>query len=407
MSDASLLTSLLPIRDRRDRVVGYAVSACPVTERAGAAASDDDARRLLDNVSKLARQAGRSIVVPVTPAQVRDGAITRFASTDAVWLLATDALEDDRTRKGVDRLLSQGFHFALDGYPDGEPLSPSLANSTIVLDAWRTAPAMLDSRVRVVLQAGLRPLVRGVDDRAARHRALAAGATLHMGRLLIRSSATRIDRTAEESVVRALTMLAAFADGRAANAAFDAYVQDDPNIGASLLRAMSSAALGVRGPRSVTHAMTVLGRDAVMEQLVSVTARLIGEAAGDSELAFVALRRARLCERTGAALDSPTHQRARSVAGLLSVLEFAFGVPAHALLERIELPAPLRDTLEQRAQPLGRLLDMIDALDNGWWDDVRARCAALGISPLVVSQANVDAWRDARDELGILRTDAS
>ena len=400
-----MLTSLLPIRDRRDRVVGYALSACPVNERTGDAASEDDARRLLDGVSRTARLAARSVVVPVTPALVRDGAITRFASTDAVWLLATTALEEERTRKSVDRLIAQGFHFALDGYPEGDPLSTALTGSTIVLDAGRTAPAVLENRVRVLLAAGLRPLVRGVDDRAARHRALAAGAPLHMGRLLVRASAARIDRTAEESVVRALTMLAAFADGRAANAAFDAYVQDDPNIGASLLRAMSSAAIGVRGPRSVTHAMTMLGRDAVMEQLVSVTARLIGEAAGDHELAFVALRRARLCERTAAALDAPPHPRARSVAGLLSVLEFAFGVPAAALPDRIDLPPVLRDTLEHRRQPLGRLLDVIDALDNGWWDDMRARCASLGISPAVVSQANVDAWRDARDELGILRPD--
>ncbi len=406
MSNGALLTSLLPIRDRRDRVVGYAVTACPV-QGVGVASAEDDGKRLLEAVTKIARLAGRSVVVPVTPAQVRDGAVTRFASTDAVWLLATDALEEERTRKAVDRLLSQGFHFALDGFPEGEPLSNALSGSTIVLDAWRTTPALLESRIRTLLSAGLRPLVRGIDDRAARHRAIAAGAPLHMGRLLIRPSAARVDRTAEESVVRSLTMLAAFADGRAANAAFDAYVQDDPNIGASLLRAMSSAALGVRGPRSVTHAMTMLGRDAVMEQLVSVTARLIGEAAGDPELAFVALRRARLCERTAAALDAPPHQRARSVAGLLSVLEFAFGVPAASLLDRIELPPSLRDTLEQRRLPLGKLLDVVDALDYGWWDDMRDRCAALGISPLVVSQANLDAWREARDELGILRPDAS
>lgn len=407
MSNGALLTSLLPIRDRRDRVVGYALTSCPAQASMSVASSEDDARRLLESVARLARLAGRSVVVPVTPAQLRDGAVTRFASTDAVWLLATDALEDERTRKAVDRLLSQGFHFALDGFPDGEPLSTALAGSTIVLDAWRTTPALLDARIRTLLGAGLRPLVRGIDDRAARHRALSAGAPLHMGRLLVRPSSARVDRTAEESVVRSLTMLAAFADGRAANAQFDAYVQEDPNIGASLLRAMSSAAIGVRGPRSVTHAMTMLGRDAVMEQLVSVTARLIGEAAGDAEFAFVALRRARLCERAGAALDTPPHQRARSVAGLLSVLEFAFGVPAATLVERIDLPPMLRDTLEYRRLPLGKLLDVVDALDYGWWDDMRARCTSLGISPLVVSQANIEAWREARDELGILRPDVS
>lgn len=407
MSNGALLSTLLPIRDRRDRVVGYAVSACPSTNAQGVAGAEDDARRTLEAVGKIARMAGRSVVVPVTPSLVRDGAITRFASTDAVWLLATDALDDARTRKAVDRLVSQHFHFALDGFPDGEPLSPTLVGSTIVLDAWRTAAPVLESRIRMLNEAGLRPLVRGVDDRASRQQVLNAGAPLHMGRLLVRGAGAKVDRTAEESVMRSLTMLAAFADGRPANAEFDTYVENDPNLGASLLRAMSSAAMGVRGPRSVTHAMTMLGRDAVMEQLVAVTARLIGDCAHDPELAFVALRRARVCERVGAALDPVPHRRARSVAGLLSVLEFALGMPGPAIAARMELPSSLRDTLEARTQPLGRLLDVIDAIENGWWDDLRGRCAALGISPMVVSEAQGEAWREAREELGMTRPDST
>ena len=405
MNAPATLTTLLPIRDRRDRVVGYMVSSCPTPGAGGSA--DDVARQEIEGVTRIARLAGKSIIVPVSPALVRDGSITRFASTDAVWLLATPALDDPATRKAVERLLGQNFHFAVDGFPEGEPLPPGLVGATIVLDAARTAPGLLESRIRMLVDAGLRPLVRGVDDRALRQRTLAAGATLHTGRLLVRGGSTRVDRSAEESVTRALTMLGAFADGRPPDGSFDAYIQEDPNMGAALVRAMSSAALGIRGPRSVTHAMTVLGRDAVMEQLVTVAARLVGDAAGDPELAFVALRRARLCERLGSALDPAPHPRARSVAGLLSVLEFSLGVPSCTIAERIELPPVVRDTLERRSTPLGRLLDAVDAIDYGWWDDLRTRCADLGIAPHVISTANADAWRDARDELGLARPEQS
>ena len=406
MTAPATLTTLLPIRDRRDRVVGYVVSSCPAQEDTESS-PDAEAKAVLEGVTRISRLAGRSIIVPISPALVRDGSITRFASSDAVWLLATPALDDQPTRKAVDRLLGQGFHFALEGFPEGEPLLPSLMGSTLVLDAARTPASLLESRIRMLLDAGLRPLVRGIDDRAVRQRALAAGAVLHTGRLLVRGGSTRVDRGAEESVVRALTMLGAFADGRPPDGSFDAYIQEDPNMGAAIIRAMSSAALGIRGPRSVAHAMTVLGRDAIMEQLVTVAARLIGEAAGDPELAFVALRRARLCERVGAALDPAPHPRARSIAGLLSVLEFSLGVPSCTIVERIELPPAVRDTLERRVTPLGRLLDAIDAIDYGWWDDLRARCADLGIAPHVLSTANSEAWRDARDELGFSRTDQS
>jgi c-di-GMP-related signal transduction protein len=358
-------------------------------------------------VNSLSRLAGKSLVVPVTPTLVRDGALSRFASADAVWLLATDALEDAPTRKSVDRLLGAGFDFALDGFPEGAPLLPSLVGATILVDAQRVSAMQLDSRVRTLLDAGLRPLVRNVDDRAIRHRVIAAGAPLHTGRMLTRAASTPVDRLAEASVLRAVSMLAAFADGRPANAAFDEYVRDDPHLGASLLRSMRSATLGVRGPRSVEQALTLLGRDEVMEQLVGVAAFLIGEAAHDPELALIALRRARVCEQVGAALDPAPHPRARTLAGLLSVLEFALGVPPSVLLSRLNLPGVLVDALLERREPLGQLLDVVDAMEYGWWDDLRSRCSRLGIAPFIVGDAWLSAWRTAREELGFARTETT
>ena len=402
-----MLASLLPIRDRRERVIGYRVLSCPTHERRGRESPDQDVRRTVEMVASLARLAGKSIVVPVTPGIVREGALSRFASVDAVWLIATDAIDDAATRKAVERLLGAGFHFALEGYPDGEPLPASLLGATIVLDAQRHTPALLESRVRVLLEAGLRPLVRGVDDRAVRYRVLATGAPLYTGRLLTRAASAPIDSDAEASVLRSISMLAQFADGRPPNAAFDNFVRDDPHLAASMLRSIRSASFGARGPRSVEHALELLGRDAVMEQLVRVTAHLIGEAAHDPELALTALRRARVCERVGAALDGAPHPRARTLAGLLSVLEFALGVPPAMIVERLQLPLVLQDALMARREPLGQLLDVLDAMEYGWWEDLRARCGRLGIAPLVVGEASLAAWRAAREELGFARGDAS
>lgn len=167
---------------------------------------------------------------------------------------------------------------------------------------------------------------------------------------------------------------------------------------------MSSAALGVRGPRSVTHALTMLGRDAIIERLVAVTARLIGEAAQDHELAFAALRRARLCERVGTALDT-ARIRARVVAGLLSMLEFAFASPAPVIAQRLSLLPQLRDVLDGREQPLGQLVDVVDAIEYGWWDDLVVRCRRLSIRPRVIADAWLDTWKASRDELGLARPD--
>lgn len=400
-----MLVSLAPLRDRRERVVGYALSSYPDEVRGAPLGPDEEARLTLELVPQMSRMVGRSLVVPVTPAVVREGVVTRFASLDAVWLVATESLEDAATRRAVDRLIGAGFNFALHGYPEGDPLPPSLAGSMVVLDAARTSGAVLEGRVKALLEAGLRPLVRGVDDRVTRHRVLASGVPMYTGRQLTRGASVAADRTTEDSILRAITMLAAFSDGRPPDATFDGFVRDDPHVAASLLKAMSSASLGVRGPRSVSHALTMLGRDAIIERLVGVTARLIGEAAQDHELAFAALRRARLCERVGTALDTAPHPRARIVAGLLSTLEFALAAPAPVIAQRLQLPSQLRDVLDGRTQPLGQLLDVVDAIEYGWWDDLVVRCRQLSIRPRVVGEAWVETWRSSRDELGLARPD--
>jgi len=402
-----MLATLLPIRDGRERVVGYSLLSCPADDGRSASLPDNDTQQTLELIVPLSRLAGRSMLVPVTPGVVRTGALTRFASADVVWLIATDALDDGPTRKTVERLVGTGFQFALDGFPEGEPLPPSMVGSTIALDVNRQSTAILESRLHQLTEAGLRPLIRNVDDRVVRHRMLAAGVPMYTGRLLTRAASTPVDNAAVESALRALAMLASFADGRPPNASFDSFVRDDPLLAASMLRATRSAALGARGPRSVEHTLNLLGRDAVMAQLTAIAAFLLGQAAHDPELGFCALRRARVCEQIGAAIDDAPHPRARTVAGLLSVTELALGIPTAHLAERLQLSGQLQDAMLMRRQPLGQLLDLVDAMEYGWWDDLRSRCAKSGIATSVVGKAWMVGCRAAREELAFARSDAS
>ncbi|MEP6833082.1 MAG: hypothetical protein ABJB74_06790 [Gemmatimonas sp.] len=396
-----MLAALLPLRDHRDRVVAYELTAYPVAEAVSLASSEEDARNTLELLSTLPLPrlaGGRPVHVPVTPGLVRDGALSRFASVDAVFVLATQALEDPATSRAVEVHISRGFHFGLDGFPDGQPLPASLVGATIALDAARVAPLTMASRIQMLLHAGLKPIARNVDDRATRERVLALGVPLYSGRILPRGVAH--DVNAESGAKRAVTMLTAFSDGRPPDTSFESYVRNDARLSSEILREMRSASLGVRGPRTVEHAFTVLGRDAILDRMTGLVARLVGECAGDPELALIALRRARMCERLATALERPPHPRIRRLAGLVSILDAAFGVPPSALGSHVALSPVLTDVAMDRLQPLGQLVDVIDAYDNGWWADARSRCHHLGVSPTVIRDAYFDSWRDAREELG-------
>ncbi|MGV3707205.1 MAG: hypothetical protein ACO1Q7_00055 [Gemmatimonas sp.] len=400
-----MLAALLPIRDNRDRVVAYELTAYPANDVPTLASSEVDARSTLELLGTLPLPrlaSGRPVHVPVTPALVRDGALSRFASVDAVFVLATQAIEDSATARSVEVLRSRGFRFGLDGIPDDTPLPPASTGLTIAMSAAHVAPLAMASRVQMLLHAGLKPMARNVDDRATRERILALGVPFYSGRVLPRN--VLCDADAEAGTKRAITMLAAFSDGRPPDASFDSYVRNDARLSADILRVMRSASLGVRGPRTVEHAFTVLGRDALLDRMTGLVARLMSECAGDPELALIALRRARMCERLATALERPPHPRTRRLAGLVSVLDAAFGVPPSALNSHVALSPALTDVAMDRLQPLGQLMDIVDAYDNGWWPDLRSRCHTLGISPALVRDAYFDSWRDAREELNASKT---
>jgi c-di-GMP-related signal transduction protein len=95
----------------------------------------------------------------------------------------------------------------------------------------------------------------------------------------------------------------------------------------------------------------------------------------------------------------------RLLAGLLSTLEFGLGASGSMLAERVTLPSALRDVLLDRRLPLGQLLDVLDALEHGWWEDFVSRCGRIGVAPAVVADAWMGAWRVARDDLGITRNE--
>jgi hypothetical protein len=97
-------------------------------------------------------------MVPITPSLVRDGSLARFASMDVVLLIATEALEDAATRRSVERVMASGIRFALDGYPEGNPLPPMLSGAIVTVDSRRIPHDVLATRIRTLVDAGLRPL---------------------------------------------------------------------------------------------------------------------------------------------------------------------------------------------------------------------------------------------------------
>ncbi len=404
MNTGNQLTTLLPIRDARERTVAYELRTHPLPGRA-VGSIDDEARATLTMLQRrdlLRSVRGRPLYVPITPALVRGGAITGFASADVVFCLATDALEDTDTRRALERYAATGFGFGFVGSTLAAPLPDALRGAPVAFDTGAVGALALTNTVQRLLDAGARPIARQVDDRATRERLRASGVHAFTGRPLPRGRAASNELRAR--VLHALTFLTALADGRPPDASFEAFVTGDPVIAQHVFRAATSTAMGSVRPRTLTHAFTLLGREAMLDRLVVAVALLLGECGGDAELAAIAIRRSRALDRLGGVLDRVGHSRARMMAGLLSVADVATGLPPVVLADELAVPPLLRDALVERRLPLGALLDLVEAHEHGWWDDLFTRCAALGIAPAIVGDAWFDAWQAARVEVAVRGT---
>jgi len=399
MISAGLLATLIPVRDARERTIAYELRTHPLSGST-VGSIDDEARATLTMLQRrdlLRAVRGKPLYVPITPVVLRGGAITGFASADVVFFLATEALEDSETLRALERYATAGFRFGFVGGALAATLPEPLLGAPVAFDAGALSGLTLATTVQRLLDAGARPIARQVDDRATRERLRAAGVLAFTGRPLPRGRAA--SNEARPRVLRALSLLTSLADGRPPDASFDAFVASDPVVAQSVLRATASASTGAIRPRTLTHAFTLLGRDAMLERLVVATAFLLGTCGGDTELPAIALRRSRSLERLGGALDGVGHPRARALAGVLSVADVATGLPPVVLSDELRAPPLLRDALVERRAPLGALLDVLEAHEYGWWDDLFSRCAALGIAPAVVGDAWFEGWQHARLEI--------
>lgn len=399
MSLTAMLATLIPVRDARERTIAYELRTHPVSP-SGTGDVDDEARAtltLLQRREVLRSVRGKPLYVPVTPAVLRGGAITGFASADVVFFLASDALDDSDTLRALERYATAGFRFGFVGSLLTTALPDALTGSPVAFDAGALGGLALANTVQRLLDAGARPIARQVDDRATRERLRAAGVFAFTGRPLPRGRSA--SNEARPRALRALSLLTLLADGRPTDASFDAFVASDPVVSQSVLRATASAAVGASKPRTLTHAFTLLGRDAMLERLLVATVFLLGDCGGDAELPAIAIRRSRALERLGGVLDRSGHPRARALAGVLSVADVATGLPPVVLSDELRAPPLLRDALVERRAPLGALLDVLEAHEYGWWDDLFTRCAALGIAPAVVGEAWFEGWQQARIEI--------
>jgi EAL and modified HD-GYP domain-containing signal transduction protein len=171
--------------------------------------------------------------------------------------------------------------------------------------------------------------------------------------------------------------------------AMDAEIEDslrrDVALSYKLLRMVNSAAVAGRDIWSIGHAVRLLGREQVARWLGLL---LVTDGARDGvrgELMTLALGRARMCELLATASGVPRAGGSLFLVGMLSVLDQLLETPMDVLADSMDLARDIRLAVLERADYYGAVLALVEAYEQGRWDQVDGLAGSIGVGAVSLS----------------------
>ena len=205
---------------------------------------------------------------------------------------------------------------------------------------------------------------------------------------------------ADPSKQRLLDLLQQTVDDSNDNSAIEDTFKHAPELSYKLMRLVNSVSVGLRSPiRSLSHALTILGRRQLQRWLQVLLFASHSSHAFSSSLLPMAASRGKLMELLA---ERHSHDRAwpdrAFMTGILSLLDALLAMPIAEVIEPLRLPDDVRTALLEREGPLGHLLRIVEALESN--DNVGAAALLATGDPCSTSelpqlQIAALAWSDA------------
>ncbi len=388
-----ILVTRQPVFDRREQLYGYdLVLRSPGTERglAGPLPEQLVADTFLGiGIDQVA--AGRRAFVTVDRDMIIGGA-ARLLPPDRVVLQLSGRLgHDEELLQACDQLVWSGYRFSISSDRPEELPEDFLRLAEIVkIDVTATDRALLSDLAAWLRSYHVRMLAVHVRHRIERDLCTNLGFELFEGyRFAAPETLTRRDLPIEH--VLTFRLLKMVRDPKANDVQIEDVLRRDVALSYKLLRMVNSAAVGGRDIWSIGHAFRLLGREQVARWLGLL---LVTDGQKDGvrgELMHLALVRARMCELLADASGVPRARGPLFLVGMLSLLDQLLETPMQVLAESMELATDVRMALLKREDFYGAVLGLVEAYEQGWWEQVDSLAASVGVGPVTLAPLYLDA----------------
>jgi len=386
-----ILVARQPVFDRREQLYGYDL----VLRRPGAMPDEPLPEQLVADtflgigIDQVAD--GRRAFVGVDRDMLIGGAV-RLLPADRVVLQLDDLVRADAELIEVcNKLVWSGYQFSVTSADPGSLSEELLTLAEIVkVDVASTDPAALPALADWLRSFHVRLLAKHVRHRAERTVCTDLGFELFEGyKFTAPETLTRRDLPIEH--VLTFRLLKMVRDHKSMDGEIEDLLRRDVALSYKLLRMVNSAAVGGRDIWSIGHALRLLGRDQVARWLGLL---LVTDGTRDgvrAELMNLSLVRARMCELLADASGVPRARGPLFLVGMLSVLDQLLETPMDVLADSMELAPDVRNALLTRQDFYGDVLGLVEAYEQGWWDQVDGLSASVGVSPVALSPMYLDA----------------
>lgn len=324
--------------------------------------------------------SGHPAWLDVTREALFDDTLLRLAPDSVMLELPVGIGADPDLIARLIVLHKKRYRFALDNVTKADESFAKLLPyvDAIKIDTQDIAPALLPKFASILKSAGKILVALNVESPDAHDRAHALGFDRFQGYYFAKhQGGSRRASAPRQALLNLLQLLAA----EPTVMQLEAELKLNPVLVMHLMRLANSSsyALG-RKVTTLREAINATGTNRIArwtQLLLYADGRKVK--LEDDPLLQLAATRARFMELATAILPEagPSEEDAAFLVGVFSFVDAVFGGALDDALEVLRLPKPIRAAITQREGVLGRLLDVIEALERGDWAAVDMACANL------------------------------
>lgn len=339
---------------------------------------------------------GRTAFINVTRSMLINGIATLFRPALAVFELREDIVIDAEVVEACRSLCESGYRLALDDFVPGSPAEKLLPFvSYVKVDMLALSRDQIAGLLQRLTPKGVTVVAEKVETRDGFEWARDIGCGLFQGHYF-RKPEMRSGEVIPARHASHLRLLAALNQPSLSIERLEELVKQDAALSLRVLQCINSAAFPIRREvRSIGEALVLLGVGPI-RKWASIWCLSKLSAGTTSELATVALLRARACELLSDEITDVDSGELFLV-GLCSVLDVILGRPMADAIEELPLSDAVRHALLGGDNSLRAALDAVIAYEDGGWDEAVTAAETIGAPEPRLQQAYTGALNWAHE----------